>query len=138
VAASPGKSMLGITSTTAIRPQIYYIGIGCHDTPADNSLQWFIQRSTAAGTNTAVTPVAQDPGDPVSTAGGTSNHTVEPTYTSATVLWRMPLNQRASHSLYLEPDSALVAPATANNGLGLYVIHASFVGAVSGTLFFQE
>lgn len=137
--ASPTASMLGITGTTAIRPTIYYVGLGSAATPADNAIEWYAGRTTGAGTGSGTTtPQALDPGDPASTSTAASDHTAEPTYTASAIMLRLPLNQRATHSLYLEPDSGWVIPATTANGIALYPVHSSFTGVVSGTMYFQE
>lgn len=136
--ASPTDTCLGITATTAVEPGIYYIGLGCEDTPADASITWYLGRTTAAGTNTAVTPQNLGPSTTASTTTAGENHTAEPTYTANAVLWRLALNQRASHSLVFDPDGALYAPATSNNGIALYPVHASSTVLVSGTMHFQE
>lgn len=123
--ASPAATMLTLTGGTTIEPHVYHMSLGCHDTPADSALQWFIGRTTAAGTGTAVTPQNLGPGTTAATAAAAKNHTAEPTYTVNAILWRMALNQRASHTMILDPEGALVIPATANNGLGIYGAHAS-------------
>lgn len=136
--ASPDDTLLTLTGGTTIRPGIYDGWFGSSATPADNSLVWYMNRSTAAGTATAVTPQAIDPGDPAATAAGGENHTAEPTYTSDAVMLRLPLNQRASHKLNLDPNSPIKIPASANNGIGLFVTHSSFTGATEATLWFFE
>ncbi len=136
--ASPTKSLVGITSTTAIRPAVYDMYLGSSATPADNALLWKMQRSTAAGTATAFTPIAIDPGDPAATATSGYAHSAEPTYTASSFLFWLALNQRATHRAILDPNGPLVAPASANNGLGLFVVHASFTGNVDATLYYFE
>ena len=136
--ASPADTCLGITATTAVEPGVYMISIGCEDTPADASLVWYLQRYTAAGTATSVTPQNLGPGTTAATTSAGENHTAEPTYTSNAILWRLALNQRATHTIVLDPDGAIYAPATANNGLGLYPSHASSTVLVSATMHFQE
>lgn len=136
--ASPDDTILTITGGTTIRPGIYDGWIGSSATPADNALVWTIQRSTAAGTSTAVTPQAVDPGDPAATAAGGENHTAEPTYTSNAIMLLLPLNQRASHKLNLDPNSPIKIPASSNNGLGVFVTHSSFTGSCEATIWFFE
>lgn len=137
-AASAPETILGVTSTTAIRPQIYEMLLGSSATPADNALLWYVQRNTAAGTSTAVTPTAMDSGDPASTATAGKNHTVDPTFTANLYLFYLALNQRASHRWIADTEGALVIPATANNGAGLWLTHASFTGNCDASLYFQE
>lgn len=135
---SSTDSVLGITSTTAVRPSIYDIIIGSQATPADNAIVWQLQRHTAAGTSTAFTPVALDPGDPASTASSGANHTAEPTYTASALLWYMALNQRATHRWIADPNGALKLPASANNGATMAPVHSSFTGVVDCTMYFAE
>jgi hypothetical protein len=131
-------SVLGITSTTAIRPRLYDIIFGSYASPADNAIQWFLQRNTAAGTGDAVTPAKLDPGDPAATATSLANHTVEPTYTAGEILLNIVANQRSTQRWVAAPGGELVAPATASNGLGLQPAHASFTGLVEATFHFEE
>lgn len=111
-------SILGITSTSAIRPCIYDILIGSDATPADNAWEFVLQRYTAAGTATSFTPVALDPGDPASTASSGYAHTVEPTYTASALLLNGAVNQRATFRWVAAPGGELKCPATASNGIG--------------------
>ena len=134
---SAAKTYALLTSTTAIRPEIYYFAIGCEGAPADNTMVHFWQRYTAAGTNTAVTPSPLDPGDPAATAAGGSNCTVEPTYTSAIILFRQALNQR-SHYQWYGDRGPMRLPATGSNGAGLYTSHASATPVFSAVLHYSE
>lgn len=136
--ASPTATLLTITSATTHRPFLYDMLIGSSATPADNALIWKLQRSTAAGTSTAVTAQALDNGDPASLTTCGKTHTVEPTYTANAVLWALSLNQRASHRWISDPDGSILLPATANNGVGLYPVHSSFTGNVDACVHFGE
>ena len=112
--------------------------LGSSATPADNAIQWFLQRYTAAGTSTAVTPTALDPGDPAATSTAGQNHSVEPTYTASLILFHLALNQRATHRWIADPNGPIVIPATANNGVGLYPVNAAFTGNVDAAIMFEE
>ncbi len=136
--ASPTKTALTLTSTTAVRPWIYDMDLGSSASPADNAIIWYIQRTTAAGTSTADTPTAIDPGDPAATSTCGVNHTVEPTYAANAILFHAAVNQRATHRFQFDPDGPLQAPATANNGLGLYPVNSSFTGTVDFMVYFAE
>lgn len=136
--ASPTDTVLGITTTTAIRPALYDIIFGSNATPADNALQWLLQRSTAAGTSTAVTPQALDSGDPAATATAGENHTAEPTYTSNAILLNISANQRSTQRWVASPGGEIILPATANNGAGMQPVHASFTGEVQVTIHYEE
>ncbi|HVX15961.1 MAG TPA: hypothetical protein VHC22_32555 [Pirellulales bacterium] len=136
--ASSVKTVAGLTSTSAIRPRIADVMFGTSGTPADNALNWTVQRYTAAGTSTAVTPQALDPGDPAATATAGSNHTVEPTYTSGAILLDIDANQRSTQRWVAAQGYELVLPATASNGAGLATSHASYTGNVDCTVLYEE
>lgn len=136
--SSSRVTALGITSTTAITPQVNQLHIGCTGAAADNQVQIVVQRYTAAGTATSVTPLPLDPTGVVAVATAGSNHTVEPTYTSGAVLLDVPFNSRATYSWYATPGCEWVLPATAANGIGVGVLSPSFTGDVQTTLYFTE
>lgn len=122
--AASNITILAITSATTIRPELYEFLLGCAaNAPGDLASLVHIERFTVGGTvGTAFVPVALDPGDPASllTAATTGfNHSSEPTYTANAILYKLSLNQRATYRWVAAPGSALKAPATAANGLGL-------------------
>ena len=86
----------------------------------DSQFEVKLQRFTAAGTTTAVTPSGTDPSDPAATlftAG--SNATVEPTYTAGVVIDDKGVNPRGLYRwTAYAPDAEIIMPATAANGLG--------------------
>ena len=136
--ASPTKTALSIAGTTTIRPWIYDGWVGASAAPADNALQWFMQRFTAPGTSTADTPSPVDPNDPAAACAGGVNHTVEPTYTAGLILLHLALNQRGTQRFQLDPDAPLMIPAVASNGIGLYPVNATFTGTVDFMAYFAE
>lgn len=137
--ANPTKTAASLTTGgTTYRPWIYDGWIGSSATPADNALEWLMNRTTAAGTSTSVTPTALDPADPACTSTAGINHTVEPTYTSGAILWHCAVNQRATQRFQFDPDAPLVIPATNNNGIGLQPINSSFTGTVDFGIYFAE
>jgi hypothetical protein len=95
------------------------IVLGCDGTPGDTAVRAAIQRCTALGTSTAVTPVALDPGDTACSALAGHNHTVEPTYTGGAVLLQLVFNQRSTVRWFAAPGEELVCPATSANGIGI-------------------
>lgn len=132
-------SQVGVTSAATIRPKVYDLICGSDATPADNAAEYNLQRHTAAGTSTAFTPVALDPGDPVSLAASGFNHSVEPTYTANALLLEWAQNQRATFRWVAAPNSELVLPATAANGAS--VITVTVAGAAVNTnfqIYFEE
>ena len=116
-AASLGTITAG--ATRARRTEWYDYTLGCSGAPADNIFLWQIQRFTAPGTNTAVTPQPLDPADFATESTVGQLNTVEPTYTANQILDVVPLNQRATYRWWCSDTSRLVTPATASNGLGI-------------------
>lgn len=136
--ASPTDSVLGLTSASTIRPEIYDVILGSSASPADNAIQWLMRRYTAAGTATSVTPQALDPGDPAALAASGENHTAEPTYTSNSELMNLIANQRSTQRWVAAPGGEMKLPATAANGIGIEPTHSSFTGSTEATIHFLE
>lgn len=138
---SPGTTSLGLTGTAVSRGRIYDLNFGCDSTPADLAFRWQAMRFTAAGTSTAVTAAALDQlaGTQVTAimiAG--ENHSAEPTYTAATELIDLPLNQRATYRWVASPGGELVIPAVAANGIGIREFGASGTPAMETTAHWDE
>jgi len=123
---SSNKTLIDVVATAAIRPALYDFSVGTSGTPADNVVVWQVQRFTASGTRTGVTPTALDSGDPASTGVSGQQHTVEPTYT--TEVWRDGMNQRASYRWVAAPGGEIVCPATASNGVGIAAKSSAYTG----------
>ena len=136
--AGSNVTVIGMTSAATIRPAIYDIVLGCGATPADLAGRIAVARFTAAGTSTAVTPLALDPQDPASLAAGGSNHTVEPTYTAGGILLQFGLNQRATFRWVAAPGGELKAPATAANGIGMYFVSHGGTPDCEGSFHWEE
>ncbi len=132
-------TQVGLTSAATVRPRIYDLICGSDATPADNAAEFNIQRTTAAGTSTAFTPVALDPADPASLSAAGYNHSGEPTYTANALLHEWAQNQRATYRWVAAPNGELVLPATAANGAG--IITVTVAGSAVNTnfqLYFEE
>ena len=115
-------SILGLTSAATVRPKVYDLVMGSDATPADNAAEYVLQRYTAAGTVTAVTPAPLDPADPAALASAGEAHSAEPTYTANLILLQWAQNQRATFRWVAAPGGEIVLPATAANGVGVQVI----------------
>lgn len=138
-ANTAATTILGLTSAATVRPKIYDLSLGSDATPADMAAEYVLQRYTAAGTSTAVTPQALDSGDPASLASAGEAHTVEPTYTANAILLQFALNQRATYRWVAAPGGEIVLPATAANGVGLQVISVSGTPVnVNACIHFEE
>ncbi len=137
--AASSTTILGVTSAATIRPKLYELIFGSGATPADQAFNLKLGRYTAAGTATAVTPVAIDPGDPNALASAGENHTVEPTYTSAADMLSVSINQQATFRWVVPPEDGIVMPATAANGLGLYfAIVSGGTALCEATMYHEE
>jgi hypothetical protein len=118
------KTAWRLSSATTIRPKLYEFTIGTDlgASAADNILTWQLQRGSANGTDTPVTPQAIDTGDPASLAAAGSNATVEPTYTASALMWGpMGINQRATYRWVAPPDGEIVLAAVATANAGFFV-----------------
>jgi hypothetical protein len=132
-------TILGLTGSAAVRPKIYDLTMGSDATPADNAAEYVLQRTTAAGTSTGVTPQPLDPltSAAVTTAG--EAHSAEPTYTANAILLQWAQNQRATYRWVAAPGGELIATATAANGIGLQVIGiAGSAVNMNVTIHFEE
>jgi hypothetical protein len=126
IAIAATKTPLILGGSATLVPRILSFAVSTDGVPtSDQSFVLRLQRATALGTSTAVTPGAPDPGD--ATAGATmtfgSNCTVEPTYTSgAGILWEQGMNPRITKewSAY-NPRAEIEFIATASNGVGFQV-----------------
>ena len=131
-------TILALTSAATIRPKVYDIVCGAYGTPADYAAEYLIQRYTAAGTSTGVTPQALDPGDPASLASAGEAHSGEPTYTANAILLAFAKNARATFRWVAAPGGELVLPATAANGVGVRVESVSSAYTEQFTIHYAE
>jgi hypothetical protein len=136
--ASPTVTAQVIGSSTTMQPYIFFLDLGSAATPADNALTFAVQRCTALGTSTSFTPPPTSPVNIPSNATVGITCTAEPTYTAGKVLLQIAINQRSTHPIYFNEDAPLQMPATANNGLGIYAVHASFTGNINVTTYFCD
>jgi hypothetical protein len=126
------KTALTLVSTANGRSRLLefiYSNVGA--VTVDSQFEVQLKRFTAAGTTTAVTPTSTDPSDPAATlftAG--SNASVEPTYTAGSVINDTGVNPRGVFRwTAYAPDSEVILPATAANGIGFLL--ATLGGAVT-------
>jgi hypothetical protein len=125
IAVAATKTALILGATAATRFRITAFSLSTAGTPtSDQGVEVQVRRATALGTSTAVTPGPCDPADPASVFTAGSNCTVEPTYSTGSLLDRA-FNPRATIQwAAYDPRSELVAPATANNGIGFQCVGA--------------
>lgn len=119
-AVGTDKTVIALLSSTSVRPCLYEFDLGSSSSPADIATLFQIMRLTAVGTEgSGFTPVPKDSADAAAQADYAVAHSVEPTYTANSQLWGTALNQRATFRWVANPGGELVAPASANNGIGL-------------------
>ena len=138
--SSTYKSLLVVNAiATPRRGKLYDITFGTLGTPADTTYQFDVSRTTAAGTATAtMVPAPLDPADAAASSASFCNYTGEPTYTAATSLFNLGINQRASYRWVAAPGSEMVWPATNLNGLGIRAQSASGTATATGAFLFME
>lgn len=107
------------SGTQARRLKLLFLNVGSEATPADAAIALTVQRYTAAGTSTAVTPSPLDLADPAMLGVAGENHTVEPTYTAGLVMLAASYHQRAGFVYYAPPNAEITIPATNAAGVGL-------------------
>lgn len=129
-----------VSSATVRRIKLYEMTFGSEASANDGAYLWQVQRCTAAGTSTGVTPTSLDPGDSavaLSVVG--ENHTVDATRTAGAILLSIPLNGRATFRwAALAPGYEMVGPATSASGLAIMTPTASALSAITATCHFEE
>lgn len=136
---SATKTLVAIISATTVRPRIYDVVLGSQASPADQAAQYAVSRFTAVGTaGSNPTPLPVDPADVASITTAGITHSAEPTYTASNDVLVIPMNQRATFRWVASPGFELVAPATANAGLGLRLVAATAAMVQWGDVFFFE
>lgn len=117
---------VGSNAATAQRNYITEYLLSIALTPSDSQITWTVQRCSALGTSSAVTPGQINPADRAPQAAVGENHTVEPTYTAnAFLLESLYLNARATFRWQAPPGGELVHAATVGAGIGWQALHAS-------------
>lgn len=138
VAASPGKSALGLNAVATRRARVFLVVAGCDGTPiGDNILNWLVRRFTAVGTATPVTPEPLEGGGLASAMTAETNYTSEPTW-DAGVLFNVAVHQRATWQWQSVPGREIVIAAVAGNGLAVTPQHGSYSGTARATLHWEE
>ena len=136
--ASPTDTVITITGAATTRGWVYFFTLSSAATPADNAIEWIVQRHTAVGTATAIDEVALDGAEAAALCLADENHTVEPTFTASREVFDNAVNQRMTFQFNANPDGELVIPATAAAGFGWQPVHASFVGLTEVTVHWFE
>jgi len=120
-AASTTAPLMFLNGGTTVRPAVYDIVTGNGDSaPADNSMKLQMVRTTGANSGgSTITPAPLDSQDPaaVTTANLGVFNSGNPTIGVTLLQWAQ--NMRATFRWVAAPNSELLVPATANNGIGM-------------------
>jgi len=134
------------------RGKLYDIMVGTNGTPADNYLEYVVQRATLitsgsawAGSLSSVSSAfSLDPGD-LNMAGFSavnSSGEGQVSLIAAPNPWYIGLNQRASYRWVAAPGSEIIYPAvssaTGGNGLVLQARSAAYTGTATGNIMLNE
>jgi hypothetical protein len=136
--AALSAANLNAPAASMKRIKLYDLTLGSEGTPADVANLWSVQRTTTAGTATAITPNPLDPADAACVATASGLTTVQPTITANSTLLAIGLNQKASFRWVAAPGSELVVPAIASNGLTLTTPAVGSTVSCTATILFQE
>ena len=131
---------LEIEGSANHRPAIIYVSFSCGDDAIDFQINWQIQRLTAVGTTTDITPTPLG-GEITAVAAITnagSNATIEPTLTANEFLMDINVNTRSFQQWYAQPGREMYTEQAAGNGLAVGTLHASSTAAVVTTVHFVE
>lgn len=143
VASGTDKTILTIfhaAATPTCRGSIEEVDVGGQGTPADDSAALYLGRITAVGTEgSGLVPNNIDPGGPAGEMdSGLGVFSVEPTYTAAKQLLRVPLNHRNTYRWVANLGWQFRMSATQNNGAGLKSVSADGTSAFGATMLFEE
>lgn len=134
------KTCVNVIAASTVRPRVYEFSVGIATAPnsTDQQGNFVVGRHTAVGTaGSNPTPLPVDPGDVAAVATAGITHSAEPTYTAGGSLIDQWMNQRAMFRWVAVPGYEFMAPATANNGIGLFnkaiAVTAVFQGSLSWT-----
>lgn len=131
-------TVLSVIAATTVRPKVFDILISSPSTPNDYSAHFFLQRFSADGTGSAVTPQPLDFNERAAVATSKHTYTAEPTLTANEILLDMAMNQRATVRWVAVPGRELVIPALAGDGLSLLCNAVSTQFTAAATIFFEE
>lgn len=131
-------TVLSVIAALTVRPRIYDIILASSSAPNDYSAHFHLQRFSADGTGTAVTPQPLDFAERAAVATSKRNYSVEPTYTAGEVLLNLAHNLRATVRWVAAPGSELIIPALAGDGIGQRCIAVSTQFTEEATFFFEE
>jgi len=134
------------------RGKLYDILIGTNGTPADNYMEFAVQRATittsgsawAGSLSSGSSAMALDLADQAMEGftGVNSSNEGQVSLAATPTPWYIGINQRASYRWVAAPGSELIYPAqssaTGQNGLVLQARSGGYTGTATGNIFVQE
>lgn len=132
--------MFNMQGAATFRFRVYDFVSGCESTPTDDATALQLTRSTTAGTasTSAAGVTALEPNDPAATVIFNLTFTTTNPSVSANPLLYVAHNTRATFRWVAAPDSELIAPATAANGISLMSMVATTAKTFDWTVLWQE
>jgi len=135
------KTAVGVqqpASSLKGRVEMYMLVLSSAATPADSAIEWIVQKTSTAGTSTAVTPTDVDDASNTAVAAAGQTFTAEPTVVSNTILLDMGLNQRSPYTIVLGPGYEWPIANTASRGISVGAKHPSATPTVLATAYWRE
>lgn len=121
------------------RGRVSDVLVSSHATPADQSAQFVLARTTAVGTEgLGYVPNNLDPAGPAGAYDSGVAHSAEPTYTANKELLNFSVNQRATFRWVANPGFEILLAATQNNGAGLKTRASTSTQNHDSTILFEE
>lgn len=132
------KTILQLTGAATFRAQIYDLMFSTEGTPADNDVTYGCQRTTADGSDTAVTPEPLDPADPSSKMTCGEDASSEPTEESTIPILEVGVHQRGTFRWVAAPGGEMIIAAVTANGIATQSKSSAFTGITLCTAHWKE
>jgi hypothetical protein len=129
---------LSVIAATTVRPKIYDLLLSSVSTPNDYAAHFMLQRFSADGTGSAVTPQPLDFADPAALSTSKHTYTIEPTLTANEILLQLAHNLRATVRWVAAPGGEIVIPALAGDGIAVVCVAVSTQFTEITTIHFAE
>lgn len=147
-AVAASTQSLGTGGALLSRGKVYDILVGTAGTPADNYMEYRLQRATlntasaawAGALSSVSSAITMDQADGTVSGFLGANSSNEANVTAASVpsLWYVGVNQRASYRWVAAPGSEFVYPATSSNGLVLQAQSGGYTSFTTGNILVSE
>ena len=147
-AVAASSQALGTNGGLLSRGKVYDILVGTAGTPADNYMEYRLQRATmstsgtgwAGSLSSVSSAIVGDQADGTVSGflGVNSSNEANVTLASAPAMWYVGVNQRASYRWVAAPGSEFVYPATSSNGLVLQTQSGGYTSFTTGNILVSE